>query len=199
MVDGPALDGEDPAHGVGVRGVCRQPVHRLRRNGHQTAGTEHGESLIDVTHSETASRNCNVASMKPNASGVAKWSTLRNVRSVAFGNASASGSPGPAKSRSPITTNVGQVTAVNDSGDIGVRMRFITAVSAARSLPVWPAYCTNILARLSSGSPSPSSAATIRRVVVSSVSNTDLPMPDRTNRLNRCGSPSGRAKRVQAP
>src|SRR4029079_16486190 len=126
MVDGSPFDGKDAMHGVGVRGVCRQPVHRFGWNGHQTTGTEHGERLIDVTHSGTASRHCNGAAMKPNASGVAKWSTLRNVRSVAFGNASASGSPGPAKSRSPITTNVGQVTAVNDSGDIGVRMRFIT-------------------------------------------------------------------------
>ena len=35
------------------------------------------ERSIDVAHGGTASRNSSAASMNPNASGVAKWSTLR--------------------------------------------------------------------------------------------------------------------------
>ena len=35
---------------------------------------------VDVAHAGTASRNSSAASMKPNDSGVAKWSTLRKVR-----------------------------------------------------------------------------------------------------------------------
>ena len=49
--------------------------------------------------------------MHPKSFGVAKWSTLRSVTSWASGSASTSGSPGPAKSLSPMTTSTGQLHA----------------------------------------------------------------------------------------
>ncbi len=48
--------------------------------------------------------------MQPKSFGVAKWSTLRKVTSWAWGSASTSGSPGPAKSLSPSTTRIGRST-----------------------------------------------------------------------------------------
>ena len=99
-----------------------------------------------------ASRNSSVASMKPNDSGVAKWSTLRSTFNVASGNAAASGSPGPAKSLSPITTSVEQVAPATSSAvNRTPRGRFMTAVRAARSLSGWLPYWEKSRAMLSSG------------------------------------------------
>ena len=65
-----------------------------------------------------------------NAFGVAKWSVLRRMTSLALGSASTSGSAGPAKSRSPSTTRTGHVTAANASAVRGGCGASITAISA---------------------------------------------------------------------
>ena len=91
VVDGSVFDREDPAHGNGIRRVGREAVDGLGGDGDQPTGAQHCECLIEVVHRGMASRNASAASMNPKASGVAKWSTLRSVRRVASGSASANG------------------------------------------------------------------------------------------------------------
>ena len=95
MVGGPALHGEDPPTAAGFDASAARPytVSVGMATSPPARNTSSARSMI--AHSGTASRNSRAASMNPNASGVAKWSTLRSVRRVALGSASASGSPGP--------------------------------------------------------------------------------------------------------
>ena len=104
------------------------------------------------SHNGTASRKSRAASMNPNDSGVGEVVDVAQRRSVAFGNASTSGSPGPAKSRrrsrrasgTSLLPGVGKYRSTGsphhcrECGDV---------------VPGWLAYWTNIRDRLSSGSP----------------------------------------------
>src|SRR4029077_5111574 len=99
-----ALDLEHPPHRGLVGRVGPQAVDRLGRDGDEAPPTQGGEGVVQ---DGTASTNSSAASMKPNDSGVAKWSVRFSVFTVASGSFSASGSPGPAKSLSPMTISVG--------------------------------------------------------------------------------------------
>ena len=96
MVGRPALDGEDPL-APRRRWKRLRPGRTRSRWGWPPARRRQARpSARDRDRRVTlgtASRNSRAASMNANDSGVAKWSTLRKVRSVALGSASASGRP----------------------------------------------------------------------------------------------------------
>ena len=90
--------------------------------------------------------------MQSNSLGVRKWSTPRSTTSCASGRASTSGSGGPAKSRSPMMTSVGQVTRDASAGVNASDGRRRHAAIASGSLPALRASWTNSRVVRSSGS-----------------------------------------------
>ena len=142
VVGGPPLDGEDPARRRRVRRVGGEAVHGLGRDRDQSAAAQRVDRASTSVVTSPSRRQSSAgrrrgtrasASMKPNDSGVAKWSMLRSTTQRRVRAApSTSGSPGPAKSRSPMTTSAGHVTAAELVRVNGPRRgRRITAASAA--------------------------------------------------------------------
>ena len=139
--------------------------------------------------------------MNPNDSGVAKWSTLRSVRSVAFGRPSTSGSPGPAKSRSPITTKrrAGDAWPASPAkrrspGPLhhrGQRER-------CRCRAGWRTGRTAATG-CRPGRRGPRGRRRSAGARASSASNTLRPMPASTSRLKRCGCAHGQAQQRHRP
>ena len=116
----PALHREEPPDRRLVAGVGAEAVHGLGRERDEPAGPQHGDRrrsrrLDRRRQAGTASRNSRAASMKANDSGVAKWSVPFSTTSRASGSSSVRGSPGPAKSLSPMQTRTGQVMAARRS------------------------------------------------------------------------------------
>ena len=151
----------------------------------------------------TASRNSSAASMKPNDSGVAKWSMLRSTTSAGVG-----------QRRDERVGRAGEVAVADDdqhrarrrpSSSLGRERRrrragCITAASAARSLPG----CVGVLAEQAADvvvgvAACPRRRRGSARARSSSRSNTLRPMPASTSRRNRSGRRIASRSSVIAP